>query len=66
MDRENADPGLSHLAVTVSDFDGAVKDLAGKAVVVENIREASGGVKVGFFRDPEGNLLQVIHRPKPL
>ena len=64
--RENADPGLSHLAISVEDFDGAVSDLAGKGVTVGNVREASGGVKVGFMEDPEGNLLQVIMRPEKL
>lgn len=64
--RVNADPGLSHMAISVGDFDAAVADLSGKDVTVENIREASGGVKVGFLSDPEGNLLQVIQRPVKL
>lgn len=66
QDRENADPGLSHLAISVDDFDGAVADLEAKGVTVGNVREASGGVKVGFLEDPEGNLLQVIMRPEKL
>ena len=64
--RENADPGLSHMAISVDDFDAAVEDLKGKGVEVVNVREASGGVKVGFLDDPEGNLLQVIMRPNKL
>ena len=64
--RENTDPGLSHMAICVNDFDAAVAELQGKGIAVENIREASGGVKVGFLEDPEGNLLQVISRPVPL
>ncbi|MDA0746179.1 MAG: VOC family protein [bacterium] len=66
VNRENADPGLSHFAISVQDFDAVEKDLGGKGVVLENVREASGGVKVGFLRDPENNLLQVIVRPNPL
>lgn len=64
--RENADPGLSHFAISVSNFDAVLADLEKKKVIVTGVREASGGVKVGFISDPEGNLLQVIHRPNPL
>ena len=64
--RENADPGLSHVAISVDDFDEALGDLEGKGVTVGNVREAGGGVKVGFLGDPEGNLLQVIMRPERL
>jgi hypothetical protein len=54
------------MAISVGDFDAAVVDLSSKDVTVENIREASGGVKVGFLSDPEGNLLQLIQRPVKL
>ena len=64
--RENADPGLSHLALSVDDFDAAAANLKAKGIALENVREASGGVKVGFLKDPEGNLLQIISRPNPL
>jgi catechol 2,3-dioxygenase-like lactoylglutathione lyase family enzyme len=66
VSRGASDPGISHVAVAVDEFETAVEDLESKGVVVENIREASGGVKVGFFRDPEGNLLQIICRPNVL
>ncbi|MBI4531870.1 MAG: VOC family protein [Candidatus Latescibacteria bacterium] len=64
--KETSDPGINHIAITVDEFETAVEDLESKGVVMENIREASGGVKVGFFHDPEGNLLQIIDRPNPL
>ena len=64
--RDGAAAGWAHLAVSVDDFDAVVKDLEAKGVVLENVREASGGVKVGFFKDPEDNLLQIISRPTPL
>ena len=64
--RENADPGLSHFAISVNDFDGAVARLADKGIEVTGIREASGGVKVGFVADIENNALQIISRPNPL
>ena len=66
VSRGNADPGLSHLAISVDDFDAAATDLFSKGIELENVREASGGVKVGFLEDLEGNLLQVINRPNPL
>ena len=66
VERENTDPGLSHLAISVDDFDAAAADLEARGIALENVREASGGVKVGFLKDPEGNLLQVISRPNPL
>ncbi|MBT3603139.1 MAG: VOC family protein [Candidatus Latescibacteria bacterium] len=65
-DRENADLGLSHFAISVDDFDAAVAELASKDVEVTGIREASGGVQVGFVADPENNALQIIRRPNPL
>lgn len=64
--RDNADPGLSHFAISVDDFNAAVGKLANKGIEVTGIREASGGVQVGFVADPEGNALQVIYRPNPL
>jgi glyoxylase I family protein len=64
--RENADPGLSHFAISVDDFDAAVDGLAAKGIEVTGVREASGGVKVGFVADPEDNSVQIIFRPDPL
>jgi glyoxylase I family protein len=64
--RENADPGLSHFAISVDNFQAAVKRLADKGIEVTGIREASGGVQVGFVKDPEDNALQIILRPNPL
>jgi len=64
--RENADPGLSHFAISVNDFEKAVEMLAAKNIEVTGIREASGGVQVGFVADPEQNALQIIYRPNPL
>ena len=64
--RDQTDPGWSHLAVSVDDFDAAVADLKKKGIEVGDIREAGGGVKVGWLKDIEGNLLQIIRRPTPL
>lgn len=65
--RDDTDAGLAHLAIAVGDFDAALKDLKGKGVTFDSDpKEASGGVKVVFFRDIEGNLIQAIYRPNPL
>lgn len=63
----DTDAGLAHLAVSVDDFDAALADLKAKGVeLTSEPKEASGGVKVVFFKDIEGNLLQAIYRPNPL
>jgi catechol 2,3-dioxygenase-like lactoylglutathione lyase family enzyme len=56
-----------HLAIAVNDFENAIEDLKNKGInFSEKPKEASGGVKVIFMRDPEDNLLQLIYRPNPL
>ncbi len=64
--RRTNDPGMSHFAVSVGNFDAAQADLKAKGVEIRDIRDASRGVKVGYFDDPEGNLIQIIYRPEPL
>ena len=57
-------PGLRHLALRVSDFDGAYAALKGSGV--EFLSEpgvATGGGRIVSFRDPEGNELQLVERP---
>ena len=65
--RADADGGLAHLAIAVTDFDAAYADLQAKGVnFTSEPKEASGGIKVVFFTDPEGNLIQAIYRPNAL
>ena len=60
------DPGLRHLALTVEDFDAEYERL--KSHDVQFLSEASkkGGVATVFFRDPDGNILHLLQREKPL
>lgn len=59
--------GVRHLAIVVDDFDKAYAALQAKKVnFIEPPKEGAGGAKVVFFRDPEGNILHLIYRPKPL
>ena len=60
-------PGIHHIALEVEDFDAALGLLqaAGVALVGPR-RQAADGTLLGFFTDPEGNLLQLVYRPSPL
>jgi glyoxylase I family protein len=64
---EEKDSGIRHLALAVDNFEEMVDKLT-----VENVDVLSApvvlatGVKVFFFRDPEGNILHLISRPEPL
>jgi len=59
--------GLRHIALTVDNFEETVDRL--KKYQIEMIMEpalsATGG-KTCFFRDPEGNIFQLIYRSLPL
>ena len=59
-------PGLRHLALQVDDFDATYADLKSKNVSFVDEPGGKGGVKTVFLKDPEGNLLHLIHRETPL
>jgi glyoxylase I family protein len=58
--------GLRHLALTVDDYDGAVKWLRDKGVTEFFDERGADNFRLVFFRDPEGNLLHLMWRSKPL
>jgi glyoxylase I family protein len=61
------DPGLRHLAITVTDFDSAYKSLQSKQIsFVNEPFSTPQGNRVVFFTDCEGNLLHLIQRAQPL
>ena len=61
------DAGIRHIAFTAEDYDDVVRDLEAKGVTFANASHDAGeGNKRNFFDDPEGNVLQLIHRPEPL
>ena len=60
------DPGLRHLALTVTDFDGACQKLRGLGVQFLSEPSTKGGNSLVFFRDPDGNILHLLQREKPL
>ena len=59
-------PGFRHLALTVKDFDAAYAELQAKKVSFLGPPQESKGNKVVFFTDPEGNILHLLQRAKPL
>jgi catechol 2,3-dioxygenase-like lactoylglutathione lyase family enzyme len=66
-ERARNDPGWSHLAFTVEDFDKAIEDLTAKGVTFTNPPSMSGGGdRLAFFLDGDGNVLQIVSRPQPL
>jgi catechol 2,3-dioxygenase-like lactoylglutathione lyase family enzyme len=65
--KENLDPGISHVAITVSDFDAAVAALDRAGTKKEGAeRPAPYKSRVQFYRDPEGNLFHLLFRPTAL
>jgi len=64
---ELTDAGLRHLAITTDDFDGDYQALQAKGIKFSGEpRQASGGVRVVYLADPEGNPIHLIYRPNPL
>ena len=58
--------GLAQLTMEVPDLDAATAALAAKGVKIElNITPIPPlGIRIMFFRDPEGNLLELVQRIK--
>jgi glyoxylase I family protein len=61
--RDLFDPGISHLAIRVVDLEAAIAHLRAAGVEVAEPVPAAGGGRVATFKDPEGNVLQVVERP---
>lgn len=59
-------PGMRHIAIAVHDFSGAQSLLAGRGVKFEAEAYLNQGNRLQFFKDPDGNLLHLIQREKPL
>lgn len=62
---EMKSPGLRHLAVAVDDMDAGVQALESRGVEIFDTLE-TGGNRLAFFRDPDGNILHLIWREKQL
>jgi glyoxylase I family protein len=62
-ERKMYDPGLRHVAISVSDFDAACASLRDRGVkFLGEPYATSQGNRVVFFADCEGNILHLIQR----
>jgi glyoxylase I family protein len=60
------DPGIRHLAIAVDDFDAAQAALVRSGVKFLGEPVHNQGNHLLFFSDPDGNILHLIAREKPL
>lgn len=60
------DPGIRHLAIQVTDFDGAYAALREKSVNFLGEPFVNLGNRLVFFTDCDGNLVHLIQRERPL
>lgn len=60
------DPGIRHMALTVTDFEAECRRLQGLGVAFLAEPQTTGGNSVAFFTDCDGNILHLLHREKPL
>ena len=62
---DNGVAGFRHLALWVDALEPAQAELERQGVSFPDpVKPAAGGGRVLFFRDPEGNLLHFVQRPK--
>lgn len=59
-------PGMRHIAIAVMDFDAAYAQLKQQGVAFAGEPYETQGNRLVFFTDPDGNLLHLIQREKPL
>jgi catechol 2,3-dioxygenase-like lactoylglutathione lyase family enzyme len=62
-ERKSHDPGLSHAAWYVADFDAALAHLkACEVKFLSDVIQAIGGGRIISFLDNEGNMMQIVER----
>ena len=59
-------PGMRHIAISVEDFSAAHQQLKSRGVKFEGEPYTNEGNSLVFFKDPDGNLIHLIKRAKPL
>ena len=59
-------PGLRHVAIEVDDFDAAYRQVTEQGIRFEAEPYENEGNRLVFFKDPDGNLLHLIKRQKPI
>lgn len=66
ISQNSKERGFNHISIIVDDFGRACDDLTSKGVILNEVRLTSQGWKLAYFKDPEGNILQIEYRPKTL
>ena len=62
-ERNSHEPGISHVAWAVADFDAALAHLKAKNVkFLSDVIPAIGGGRIISFADCEGNMTQIVER----
>lgn len=59
-------PGMRHIAISLDDFDAAYAQLLTQGVTFVGDPYETQGNRLAFFTDPDGNLIHLIQRAKPL
>ncbi len=60
-------PGIRHIAFYTDSFEEtAAKIKRAGGTLVKDVPNIPSAVKIMFFRDPEGNIVHIISREKPL
>ena len=62
LERKLNQAGFSHVGLIIRDFERLEQALNAKGVTLEGVRETSNGWKIGYFQDPEGNVLELVRR----
>lgn len=58
---------VCHVCFLVADVAATRRDLEARGLAFEpDTVVANDAMTTAFFRDPEGNRIQVVHRPRPL
>jgi len=60
------DAGLRHIALSVDDLVTQSGALKARGIAFESAPIELPGMRLYFFRDPEGNYLHLVQRDKPL
>lgn len=57
-----SEPGYTHLGIVIDDFVSFEKGLAEQGIELWGMRDTSNGWRIGYFNDPEGNILEIVKR----
>ena len=61
---DNGLAGWRHIALRVDSLEVARRELEARGVIfIEPVKPATGGGRILFFKDGEGNLLHLVERP---